>query len=166
MEENEKSEKGFKRFMIAHFFLWNYPKNVRLMKSRFGICLRYMQGKELWQWPNKIAALKSKKIVWPADLNSHNSEIIAITVDGVNYAAWEKKHPTLNKDPEFFDHKHNCCGFKYEIALLIYEAKIAWINGPIRCGKGDCDVFWDDELKEKLESTPGKMGVADGGYEI
>lgn len=164
--ENEKTESGFKRFMIAHFCLWTYPKNIILIRSRFGICLRFLQGSELWRWPNKIGALKEKVIVWSSDLNSHDTAEIPVSVDGVNYAAWEKKHPTLNKDPTNFDHKHNCCGFKYEIALMIYEPKIVWIKGPIRGGKGDRDIFKEDGLKEKLESTPGKMAVADGGYEM
>jgi predicted GIY-YIG superfamily endonuclease len=38
LEKEEKSVKGFKWFMIAHFFLWTYPKNVNLMKTRFKIC--------------------------------------------------------------------------------------------------------------------------------
>jgi hypothetical protein len=33
LEKEEKSVKGFKWFMIAHFFLWTYPKNVNLMKT-------------------------------------------------------------------------------------------------------------------------------------
>ena len=166
LEEREKSEKGFKRYMIGHFFLWAHPKNIKLMKSRFDICERYLQGKELWYWPKKIRALKKKKIVWSSDLQSNDTATIALTVDGVNYRAWEKKHPTLNKDPAFYDHKHHSCGYKYEIAVMIYEPKIVWIKGPIRCGKGDRDVFREDGLKEKLESTPGKMGIADSGYEM
>ena len=97
------------------FLSWTYPKNVKLVKSQFKICLRYLQSDDLWYWPKKIHALKEKKIVWPADLDNHYTEILAISVDGVNFRSWEKKHPTLNKDPEFFDHKHNSCGFKYEI---------------------------------------------------
>jgi hypothetical protein len=166
LEEKETSEKGFKRYMLAHFHLWSYPKNVNLMKTRFKICKRYLEGKELWYWPTKIGALKDKKIVWSSDLNSYDTAIIALSVDGVNYRSWEKKHPTLNKDPSFYDHKHNSCGFKYEIGVMIYEPKIAWIKGPIRCGKGDHDIFRDDGLKEKLGSTPGKMGIADSGYEM
>jgi hypothetical protein len=166
LEEKEKTEKGFKRYMIAHFFLWAYPKNANLTKTRFKICRRYLEGNELWYWPTKIGALKATKIVWSQDLDSHNTEIIAISVDGVNYSAWEKKHPTLNKDPAFYDHKHNSCGYKYEIGLRIYEPKIAWIKGPVRGGKGDRDIFREDGLKDKLASTPGKMGIADGGYEM
>lgn len=123
-------------------------------------------SKESWYWPTKIGALKGKKIVWSLDLNRNATAIIALSVDGVNYRTWEKNHPTFNKDSGFFDHKHNSCGLKYEIGLMIYEPKIAWIKGPIRCGKGDRDVFRDDGLKEKLGSTPGKMGIADSGYEL
>ena len=49
---------------------------------------------------------------------------------------------------------------------MTYQTKIVWLKGPIRCGKGDCDVFREDGLKEKLGSAPGKMGIADGGYEM
>jgi hypothetical protein len=49
---------------------------------------------------------------------------------------------------------------------MIYEPKIVWIKGPIRCGKGDCDIFQDDGLKENMGSTPGKMGIADSDYEM
>jgi hypothetical protein len=34
LEEKETSEKGFKRYMLSHFYLWSYPKNVNLMKTR------------------------------------------------------------------------------------------------------------------------------------
>lgn len=102
--------------------------------------MRYLQGRNLWYWVKKIAALKVQKIVWNSALSRHDTEIIGLTVDGVNFRAWEKKHPTLNKDPAYYDHKHHTCGFKYEIALMIYEAKIVWTKGSIRCGKGDGEV--------------------------
>ncbi len=111
LQEKDKKEKGFMPFMIAHFFLWTYPKNARLTKTRFKICMRYLEGKELWYWPKKIRALKGIKIIWSPDLDSNDTKIIALTVDGVNCAAWEKKHPTLNKDPACYDHKHNSCGW-------------------------------------------------------
>jgi hypothetical protein len=49
---------------------------------------------------------------------------------------------------------------------LIYKPEIAWIKGPIRGGKGDHEIFKEDGLKDKLTSTPNKMGIADGGYEM
>ena len=79
LEEKEKSENGFKQFMIAHFFLWMYPKNVKLVRSWFNICLHYLQGSKLWCWSKKIAALKEKKIVWSSDLYSNDMAIIPLT---------------------------------------------------------------------------------------
>lgn len=126
--------------------------------------MRYLEGKELWYWPKKIRALKAEKIKWHKDLDSHYTAIMAITVDGVNYRAWEKKHPTLNKDPKFYDHKHNSCGFKYEIGISLNKPKIVWLNGPIRCGLGDRDVFCQsDGLKEKLAKTPGDESTKRSG---
>ena len=90
LKEKEKSEKGFKRYMIAHFFCWSYPRNVQLISSRFKICLRYLGGKELWYWPKKIAALKKKVIVWPKSLKDQKTAIISLSVDGINFKSWEK----------------------------------------------------------------------------
>jgi hypothetical protein len=163
---NNESEKGFKRYMISHYYLWTYTKNCNLLMTRFNTCKSYVEGQELWFWPKKIGALKKIKIVWSEDLNSQQgSAIIAISVDGVNYRSWEQQTETLNRDPKFFDHKHNSCGFKYEIGLHIYEPKIIWIKGPIRAGKGDREIFREDGgLQEKLADTPGKLCIADGGY--
>jgi hypothetical protein len=66
--------------MIAHFFLWTYPKNVNLMKTRFKICKWDLEGKELWHWPRKIGALKGLKIVWSPDLDSHDTTQFCIRV--------------------------------------------------------------------------------------
>jgi hypothetical protein len=47
------------------YFLWTYPKNVLLVVTQFGFeaCECYLQGKELWCLPTKIAAMKKEKIV-------------------------------------------------------------------------------------------------------
>ena len=58
----EKSAKGLKRFFIAHYFLWTYPKNANILASRFKICEEYARGHRLWDWVAKIAALHEKKI--------------------------------------------------------------------------------------------------------
>jgi hypothetical protein len=73
----EKSEKGFKAFMMAHHFLWTYPKNASLLASRFSICEQYCQGEPLWKWVAKIAALKTKKIVWDRRLDADDTEILS-----------------------------------------------------------------------------------------
>ena len=53
LKGNEKSLRGFKRFMIAHYFLWTYPKNAKILASRFGICEKYARGEDLWRWIKK-----------------------------------------------------------------------------------------------------------------
>jgi hypothetical protein len=69
LKEEEKLEKGFKKFMMAMYFLWAYPKNMRLMTSRFHVAIRSLQGAELWYWPKKIQALKVSKIGGPQKVN-------------------------------------------------------------------------------------------------
>jgi hypothetical protein len=69
----EKSEKGFKAFMMAHHFLWTYPNNANLPASRFNISERYCRGEPLWRWIAKIAALKAKKIVWDPRLDANST---------------------------------------------------------------------------------------------
>lgn len=80
----EKSPQGFKRLMMAHFFLWQYPKNARTFASRFEVCERYGRGEPVWSWVDKIAALNEKMIVWKPDLDSTLTPVMVITIDGVD----------------------------------------------------------------------------------
>ena len=57
----EKNMRGFKRLLLALFWLWAYPKNASLVASRFGVCKDYAGGKHLWKWIDRIAGLKWKK---------------------------------------------------------------------------------------------------------
>jgi hypothetical protein len=59
IHDNELCEQGFRMFLIAHFFLWTYPKNAGLLASHFKICASYAQGETLWTWIRKVAALKA-----------------------------------------------------------------------------------------------------------
>jgi hypothetical protein len=67
LTEKEKGEKGFKRFLLAHHFLWTYPKNTDVLSTNFTIAEKYCRGKDFWRWVGLIAALKAKKIVWDLD---------------------------------------------------------------------------------------------------
>ena len=40
----EKTYKGFCHYLKAVFFCWAYPKNARMLASRFGTNLTYAQG--------------------------------------------------------------------------------------------------------------------------
>jgi len=62
LSEHEKSVRGLRHFLAAHFFLWSYPKNAELTASLFNICVQYAHGKMMWLWVSRIAALKAMKV--------------------------------------------------------------------------------------------------------
>jgi hypothetical protein len=162
VSEKEQCETGFRMFLVAHFFLWTYPKNSNLLASRFRICERYSRGKPLWKWIKRIAALKTKKIVWDRRLNDPNSERFVVTIDGTDFRIWEKKHPTLPRDNGQCSKKFNHGAVKYEIAISIFTAKVVWISGPFRGGEHDMTILRKGGLLDKI--ADGKLGVADRGY--
>jgi hypothetical protein len=98
----DKSDKGFKMFLIANHFLWAYPKNAKILGSAFPVCERLVQGDNLWRWVRMIAALKAIKIVCPEEeYNNPHGRIFIISVDGTDFKVWEKKHPMLNETYSF-----------------------------------------------------------------
>jgi hypothetical protein len=103
LTRKEKSEKGLKRRFFTHFFLWACPKNAKMLASRFTICHHCCMGKELWKWVKRIAALKSKKIVW--DENIAGMEIFLSSIDGTDFKVNEPRHPTLPRDNSMCSHK-------------------------------------------------------------
>ena len=160
LTDEEKTPKGFRMFLMAHYFLWTYPKNAELLASRFGTNEQYARGKRLWNWIKKIAAMKAKKIVWNVD---SLAEIFVISVDGKDFKCWEPKHAQLPVDPGMKSDKFNKSGWKYEIALSMVEPKVVWISGPHRGGKHDLSIFREG-LKQKMLELPGKLVNADLGY--
>jgi hypothetical protein len=165
--EVDKRVKGFKKFMMGMFFLWTYPKNMVLMTSRFKVALRSLQGAELWYWLKKIQALKGLKIGWASGSESNDEIIIGLSVDGVDFRCWEKKHPRYNQDTKMCSVKFKKAAFKYEITLDVHQAKIRNLNGGHIGGTHDLVMFRDPEtgeLKEHLLENPGRMVIADRGY--
>ena len=159
----DKSEKGFKRFMVSHFWLWAKPKNAEMMASRFRMCADYMQGKPLWKWHGRIASLAGKKIVWDESLDSNNTEVFAITSDGVDFPIWELKDPDFPFDTKNMSHKFKGCAAKYIIAMSTFRSKCVHIAGPYRGGKPDLEIFRECGLMEKLQLS-GKVCIVDRGF--
>jgi DDE superfamily endonuclease len=157
----ENTSTGLVMFLMANYFLWSYPKNSRLLASQFGICERYSRGEPIWRWVSKIAAMKETTIVWDPRLDSPNSELFIITVDGTDFRVHEKKHPTLPIDRTQFSKKFNHGALKYEIAMSVFKPKCVWISGPHRGGKHDIVIFREG-LKGKI--AQGKRVIADRGY--
>ena len=165
LNTKDNSDKGFKMFLIAHHFLWVYPKNAKVLGSRFDICEKYASGDHLWRWIKKIAALKAKKIVWPAHFNSQQTETFAVTVDGTDFRIWETKHPTLPKDKKIYSKKFNHGAVKYEIVLSVYQSKCVMISRQFKGATHDIEMTRvEGGLKTKMNATPGKLAIADRGY--
>jgi hypothetical protein len=163
LTEADKSMRGFRSFLIAHHFLWAYPKNAKLLARVFGVCEREVQGHNLWRWVTMIAALKANKIVWPeAEFNDPAGHIFIISVDGTDFRVWEKKHPTFTIDRQQCSHKFKHGALKYEIAIDIYRAKIVWISGPYPGSVHDKTIYIEGGLCDKIPA--GKKVITDRVY--
>jgi hypothetical protein len=163
ISSNDKTEKGFKSFLIATHFIWAYPKNGEMLASRVGVGLRQVQGENLWRWVRMIASLKEKKFVWPTDVyNDPNGRIYIVSVDGVDFKVWEMKHPTMTIDKGGYSHKFNHGALKYEIAIDIYTSQVVWISGPHKAGTHDKTIFEEKGLQAKIPN--GKKAITDRVY--
>jgi len=161
VDDKDKGDQGFKMFMVSHHFLWTYPKNASLLANTFDIPERYSRGEPIWRWVERIAALKTKKIVWDPRLDDPKSEKFPISIDGTDCRTNEKKHPTLSMDPGVCSMKFKHAALKYEIALSVYRPKCVWVNGPFRGGMHDIDMF---RAGLKARMPAGKRAIVDRGY--
>jgi hypothetical protein len=163
LTEADKSDKGFKMFLIVHHFLWAYPKNAKILGSAFSVCERLVQGENLRRWVRMIAALKAIKILWPEEeYNNQHGQFFIVSVDGTDFKVWEKKHPTMPIDKGQYSHKFNHGGLKYEIAIDVYRSKVVWISGPHRAGMHDKTVYAEMGLRNKIPH--GKKVITDRVY--
>ena len=163
LDEKDVSMAGFKRFMIAHNFLWEYHKNAQCLATRFSMCERLARGEPVWFWVRKIAALKEKVIVWPAQFSQADGEKLPYTVDGVDFRIKEKSNERLNIDKKYISVKFNKAGLKYQIVLSIVEPKCVSFTGPLKCSIHDTTVWKQSGLADK--TGPGKFGIGDRGYD-
>jgi len=161
LTEREKSLRGMRHFLVAHFFLWSYPKNAEQTATLFNICVEYARGKILWRWVARIAALKAKKIRWIPRLDNPEKETFILSLDGTDFRIWEPKHPTRPIDKGMMSHKFKHAAVKYEIAVSVQKSKVCFFSGPYRGGENDLEMF-RKTLKHKVKE--GKKVIADGGY--
>ena len=163
LSTNEK-KRGFKMFMVAHYFLFNYTRNSEQLADRFRMCESYARGEHLWVWIRKIAFLEKKVIFWPRILDSPTSEVNALSVDGVDKKTFERKHKTqlLPFDRGNCSHKHAHGALKYQIVMAAHRPRCVHIYGPVRGGMGDKEMLERSGVLARLR--PGKLIVADRGY--
>jgi len=161
----DTGEKGLKLFLMAHYFLWTYPKNRFTLASRFGVCDKRASGASLWTWVSQIAALKENVIIWPENFKDPNGPQFVLSVDCREVKVSEKKHPTYNLDTSFASKKHGGhAGLKHELGVAIWSDQIVWVNGPFKPTRHDITVFREGLKAKMLTEAPGKFAICDKGY--
>jgi hypothetical protein len=157
-------DRGFKMFLIAHYFLWNYSRNADQLSDHFDVCLDYACGRDLWGWIERISALQGDVIFWPKYLDRDETKVLALSADGLDKRAREEKHQTkeFNIDKKNFTKKHHHGGYKYQLVLAAQEQQCVHIYGPVRGGMGDKEMLARSGVLKRLKK--GKLCVVDRGY--
>ena len=161
LAEHEKSENGFKSFMVAIYFLWIYPRNLETGAAPFKGTEKLMQGRNLWAWIEKIQSLKNDVIKFPESSFDPRAEIFIGTVDCTDCKIREVNHPLYPVDRKYYSYKHGKSGARCEVAISIFHNQVVWINGPFPGGKSEITIFRDEGLKDMIPH--GKLLVADRG---
>ena len=147
--------------LFALQFLKVYPTEGQ-RQNKWHQCDRVLRD-NCWDILLRLQALKATKIVWPTAAEIGDNIWIG-TVDGTHVKTQEPNHPELPKDPKAFSYKNKAAGFSYEIAVLLWESRIIWINGPFPASRHDATIFaMPGGLREKLQGTGVKL-IADRGY--
>jgi len=160
VDPSEMGASGFKQFMVALYFLWNYPKNSFVLSTVFQhYCERYCRGEHIWKWVARIAALKESKILLEKAFEGHELEF-ALSGDGVEFGAWEHQHPRYNMDTKSGSRKNGRCGYKYMFYLALWAEKLVMVDGPHKGGVSEIQIVRDG-IKPLLR--PNTRMVVDGG---
>jgi len=162
LKPKEISEHGFRMFMIAQNWLWDYPRNAEVFGSRFHQCERNSRGSRLWYWIKKIAALRPEKIVWEEFEELNGEPIFVVTIDGTDFRDLERSTEYVNIDRKKYSKKFAHGARKYEIAISLKTGLCVWINGPYIGGENDKNMFVKGGIAQKLK--PGQMAITDRGY--
>ena len=98
------------------------------------------------------------QIKWENRFRCDTYERCLVTVDGTDFQIYE---PTPFST-EWYSHKFDGPGLRYEIGVAIKTGDIVWFNGPFPCGShNDLKIF---RRNMKLMLGPGEMVIADRGY--
>ncbi len=99
--------------------------------------------------------MAAHKILWSHELDAPDGPINVVWIDCVDISTWERKHPTLPKDPGMFTHKHARAGVKYQVVVAVHQSKVVGIYGPYRGGMGDKTILDTSDVLDKLKN--GKL---------
>jgi hypothetical protein len=146
---------NLKSFFMALNFLRCYDTEG-IRATRFGEDAKRMRSK-VWAWISKIAALKAKKIKFPATWDT----TFVASVDGTHVRINEPRHATLKKDPKWYSHKHGCSGHNVQVVMAIWEQQCY----DITISKGGTNDKGNIIKSGLLDKVPaGHRIIADGGY--
>jgi hypothetical protein len=98
------------------------------------------------------------QIRWENRFRGNIGNECLVSVDGTDF---EINEPTPFST-DYWSHKFNGPGLRYEIALNIMTGDIVWVNGPFPCGANPDLVIFRRDLMHKLE--PWERVEADQGY--
>jgi DDE superfamily endonuclease len=147
-----------RHFLMALHHLKKYPTDL----DREGPWDISMKTGRQWVkfYVLRLQALKSLKIVWPADWGPCKW---IISVDGTHCWIDEPLHPELAQDPSYSSHKFKKAALNYELGISLHASRLVWMNGPFKAGIPDGKVFWEKGLKRKLRLCQ-KKAIGDRGY--
>ena len=162
-------------FLMALYYLRKYPTGHD-HSQHFDVS-RETITKWTWFFLDRISALQSQKIVWPAEWEKERyaaaklrgeveGEVYVVgfgcTVDGTHGPIHEPSvGETRAKNPVYYSHKTNGPAFAYEFALDIFQDRLVWMNGPFPASTPDREIF-KNGLMEKIPE--GMRVIADRGY--
>ena len=91
-------------------------------------------------------------------MNADAGQVCLITVDGTDFRIQEPQPFS----PQWYSHKFNGPGVRYEVGICIKTGWIVWVHGPFPCGTWPDLAIARNALIHELD--PGEFYVADGGY--
>jgi len=148
-----------KNFLRTLYFVRAYPTETQ-MKVQFGNTEKTIR-RFVWYFLHRVQELKALKVVWPDDHEWVTNFIIS--VDGIRLQFHEVKHPTLSKDPDFYDFKSNGPGMSYELALHLFKPRLVWMKWNPKTNMNDRACFTEPGgLRDKIPA--GKKAITDRGY--
>jgi DDE superfamily endonuclease len=96
--------------------------------------------------------------VWENRFKVRSDNDCLVSVDGTDFRIYEPKPRTK----DYYSHKFNGPGLRYEVGLCILTGDIVWVNGPFQPGiYSDLSIF---RLHMKWALEPGERIEADLGY--
>ena len=103
------------------------------------------------------------QIYWLWDANNAPLGIYIVSADGKHF---EINEPCTPDDPAYYDHKNECAGVTYLMAMALRESRIVHWQGPYPASTNDAGMYvlGVQSLRSKVLATRGKV-VADSALQ-